>query len=157
MHAGFRFSELSDSLKNGFLADQVVLALARAEKGQSLSELERNNLKKAADLLEYAKEGHRWLDHPKLNDSTSTFAASFGQAMDALPDITSSEDFLQHVSTLHSAAVQLAEGKIPEKEQIRALRTFFFNAGRTQLSKTTDLLKGESKAPSTLRWKATRE
>jgi RNA polymerase-interacting CarD/CdnL/TRCF family regulator len=57
MHSEHRFSDLTESLKNGFLVDDIVLALARAEKGQPLGEKERKLLKDAVSLLKSAEAG----------------------------------------------------------------------------------------------------
>jgi hypothetical protein len=64
MHSEHRFSDLTESLKNGFLVDGIVLALARAEKGESLGEKERKLLEKAVSIRESAEAGYAGLISP---------------------------------------------------------------------------------------------
>lgn len=81
----YRFAELSESLKNGFLSDEVVLAVARAQRGSPVSEVDRAVLRRAAAVLDAAIQGHDWLDNPTLTTSTKHAATDFGRAVRAPP------------------------------------------------------------------------
>ena len=60
MHSGYRFSELGDSMGIGFLADQIVLALAKAAAEEyQLSTFEQESLRKGAADLDAALEGDK--------------------------------------------------------------------------------------------------
>lgn len=152
MHSEYRFSDLTESLKNGFLADEIVLTLARAERGDLPGAHERKLLAQAVTLLTVAEEGSRWLDNPKLTGDSKTAATFFGRAVKALPNVYTSEVFLQRITELKETASQLSEGQgLPPVERIRFLRTFFFNAARSELDRTEELLDGESSIDA-LKW-----
>ncbi|HLJ25968.1 MAG TPA: hypothetical protein VKY85_04605 [Candidatus Angelobacter sp.] len=151
MHPRRRFAELSDSLKNGFLADEIVLALARAENGEELSEHDRAALEKATAMLEAAIKGYKWLDDPKLSTETRASADFFGRAVGALPRVYTSSGFFQQVSDLTQTVNELSNGGTPSKDKIRGLRTFFFNAAQSELDRTDQLLTGEDSTDA-LEW-----
>lgn len=138
----YRFAELSESLKNGFLSDEVVLAVARAQRGSPVSEVDRAVLRRAAAVLDAAIQGHDWLDNPTLTTSRKHAATDFGRAVRALPRVHTSQDFVQTMRGLREAAVALAEGNLIEEDRIKELRSFFFNSGRSELDRTEELLSG---------------
>ena len=155
MHSEHRFSDLTESLKNGFLIDDIVLALARAEKGEALGEKERDILKNAVSLLESAETGYRWLDNPRV--TTDTAATFFGRAVNALPGVHASGVFLRSITEFKDTAAKLSSGEAaPEREKIQLLRTFFRNAAQAELDRTEQLLAGEGSA-DVLKWVATDE
>lgn len=151
MHPRHRFSELSDSLKNGFLADDIVLALARAEKEGKLTDVDRAALKKATAILEEAIKSYKWFDDPKLSGESRSSASFFGRAVSALPGVYTSKVFLQRISELKSTADELVKGSMPDQEKIEGLRTFFFNTAQSELDRTDQLLAGEDTADA-LEW-----
>lgn len=157
MHSGYRFSELGDSMGIGFLADQIVLALAKAEQGNQLSVLERDSIKKGAAALDAALEGHKWLDNPTLCESTAKFSASYGRAITALPEVHTPEEFLRQISDLKKIADALSNGENVKLDQIRTLRAFFFNSSQSELARTEELLRGTSTSDPILKWKVSTE
>ncbi|MGA9389353.1 MAG: hypothetical protein WBV69_02805 [Candidatus Sulfotelmatobacter sp.] len=147
---------MADSLKNGFLLDDIVLALARAERGEALSEKERRLLSEAVSILQSAEEGYRWLDRPELTGDTKSSATFFARAVSALPTIHAPEAFLENISEMKATAAQLSKGEPPaEPDRIRLLRTFFYNTSQLELDRT-DRLAGEGSA-DVLRWTVTDE
>lgn len=155
MHPEHRFSDLVESLKNGFLVDDIVLALARAEKGQALGEKDRVILKNAVTLLEKAEAGYRWLDDPKITTETKASANFFGRAVSAMPKDYPPEVFLQSIHELKGIASQLSSSEVrPPVEKIHLLRTFFFNTAQSELDRTEQILTGES-GGDVLKWTAT--
>lgn len=156
MYSEHRFSHLVDSLKNGFLLDDIVLAIARAENGEPLGEKERRLLGEAASILQLAEEGYHWLDRPELTSETKSSATFFARAVSALPTVHAKETFLENISDLKATAAQLSRGEPPaERERIHLLRTFFYNTAQSELDRT-DQLAGEG-AAGVLRWTVTDE
>ena len=151
MHPRHKFSELSDSLKNGFLADEIVLVLARAEKKENLTDTDRAALEKATGILEETIKEYKWFDDPKLSGESGSAASFFGRAVNALPQVYTSQAFLQHISELRKTADELASGGMPSKDQIESLRSFFFNTAQSELDRTDQLLAGEDTADA-LEW-----
>lgn len=157
MHSEHRFSDLTDSLKNGFFLDDIVLTLARAERGQPLGEKERGLLEKAVSILESAETGYHWLDNPELTSEAGSAATFFARAVNALPSVHASEAFLESISDLKATATLLSSGEsIPAPEKIRVLREFFYNTAQSELDRTEQLLTGEGSA-DVLKWTATKE
>lgn len=157
MHTEHRFSDLAESLKNGFLLDDIVLALARAEKGQQLADNERRLLGSAVSMLESAEVGFRWFDKPELTSETRSAATFFARAVNALPNVHAPEVFLESISELKTTAAQLSSGaSAPAREKIRLLRTFFYNTSHSELDRTEQLLEGEG-GGDVLKWTVTKE
>ena len=157
MHSGYRFSELGDSMGIGFLADEIVLALAKAERGDQLSPFERDSLKKGAADLDAALEGNKWPDNPTLCESTARFSASYSRAVMALPQAQTPDEFLRQINDLKTIAYALANGQNVKPEEIRTLRSFFFNSSQSELAKTEELLRGKSSSDLLLKWKVSSE
>jgi hypothetical protein len=157
MHSEHRFSDLTESLKNGFLVDDIVLALARAEKGEPLGEKERKLLREAVSWLKSAEAGYRWLENPQMTSETKSSATFFARAVNALPTDLPSEVFLESISDLKATAEQLTRGEsTPAREKIHLLRTFFYNTAQSELDRTEQLLAGEGSA-DILEWIVTDE
>jgi hypothetical protein len=157
MHSEHRFSDLTESLKNGFLVDEIVLALARAEKGEPVSEKERKLLREAVSLLKSAEVGYRWLENPQVTSETKSSATFFARAVNALPTVHAPEDFLESISDLKATAEQLSSGvSTPAAEKIHSLRTFFYKTAQSELDRTEQLLAGEGSA-NVLEWPVTEE
>ncbi len=157
MHSEHRFSDLTESLKNGFLVDDIVLALARAERGAALDERDRKLLGRAVSILESAEAGYKWLDNPELTSETRDAATFFGRAVSALPSVHASGVFLESISDLKATAAHLSSGESnPGREKIQTLRTFFRNAAQSELDRTEQLLAGEGSADA-LKWIVTGE
>jgi|GEM_PF-1678407 len=155
MYPEHRFSDLADSLKNGFLLDDIVLALARAEKGEPLGEKERGLLEKAVYMLQSAEAGYHWLDKPDLTSETNSSATFFARAVSALPAVHEPDAFLENISDLKATAAQLSKGGHPPAQKIQLLQTFFYNTSQHELDRT-DQLVGEGSA-DVLRWTVTDE
>lgn len=143
--------ELTQSLKNGFLADSLVLEVARVTRDNRISEEQKVLFQKAREILLNAKKGYGWLEDPQLSENSSIFADSFGQAVEALRIPVTSESFTQFLDSLLRTATTLSHGRIPPQEQLTQMRSFFFNAGRFQLDRTEQLLEGE-KERTTDKW-----
>jgi hypothetical protein len=154
MHSEHRFSDLTESLKSGFLLDNIVLALARAEKGESLGENDRRLLEKAVSLLKYAEIGYYWLDKPELTSETNSSATFFARAVNAMPSVYANDAFLEKVSELKAVAEDLSTGRsMPAPEKIHLLQTFFYNTAQSELERTEGLLSGEGDA-DIIKWTA---
>jgi hypothetical protein len=153
MNSEYWFGELSQSLKNGFFADSVVLQLARISSAKSVTDEQKQLFRKVSEVLQLAVEGSRWLDDPKMSEKASTSANVFGQAVDAMSvSMTlTPEVFAKQIEKLRLTADELASGKVLSNEKLKDLRTFFFNTGRTELEKTEYLMSGE-KEVDRLRW-----
>ncbi len=158
MHSEHRFSDLTESLKNGFLVDDIVLALARAERGAALDERDRKLLGRAVSILESAEAGYKWPDNPELTSETRAAATFFGLAVSALPpSVHASGAFLESISDLKATAAHLSSGESnPGREKIQMLRSFFRNAAQSELDRTEQLLAGEGSADA-LKWTVTGE
>jgi len=157
MHSEHRFADLTESLKNGFLLDDIVLALARAGKGEPLGERDRDMLGKAVSILESAEAGFHWLENPQLTSETNSSATFFARAVDALPSVRENEAFLEKISELKATATDLSAGSaMPAYEKIQLLQTFFYNTAQSELDRTEELLSGEGGA-DILKWTATDE
>jgi hypothetical protein len=157
MHSEHRFSDLTDSLKSGFLLDDIVLALARAGKGERLGEKERKLLGQAVSILESAEAGYHWLDKPELTSETKSSATFFARAVNALPSVYANDVFLESISDLKATAAQLSSGEsTPATEKINLLQTFFYNTAQSELDRTEGLLAGGGSA-DVLKWTVTDE
>ncbi len=157
MHSDHRFSDLTESLKNGFLLDDIVLALARADKGEPLSDRDRDMLGRAVSILESAEAGFHWLDKPELTSETNSSATFFARAVDALPSVHANESFLEKISELKATATNLSAGSgMPARGKIQLLQNFFYNTAQSELDRTEELLSGEGGA-DILKWTATDE
>ncbi len=157
IHSEHHFSDLTESLKNGFVLDDIVLALARAGKGESLNERERKLLKRAVSILESAEAGFHWLDKPELTSETNSSANFFARAVNALPSVYANDAFLESISNLKATATQLSSGAaVPVPEKIHLLQTFFYNTAQSELDRTEGLLSGEGSA-DILKWTVTDE
>lgn len=153
MNSEYWFAELSKSLKNGFFADSVVLALARASRAKAVNDEQKALFRQVADVLQLAVEGSRWLDDPKMSERASTCASFFGQAVEAMSVSMTPQNFREEIEKLKLTANTLAKGEVPAEDRLSELRTFFFNTGRTELEKTEYLMEGE-KEIDRLRWLA---
>ena len=151
MNSDYWFGELAGSLKNGFFADSVILELARVARNKSVTNEQRELFGKTEELLKLAVEGSRWLDNPKMSEKASTCASVFGQAVEAMAFVLPPEAFVHEVEKLIQTAHLLAGGNTPSDDAITALRTFFFNAERTELAKTEYLMNGEKEIDK-LKW-----
>src|SRR5579859_4946007 len=110
MQSEHHFSDLAESLRNGFLLDDIVLALARARKGEALSDSDRKVLERAVFILESAEAGYHWLDKPELTGETNSSASFFVRAVNALPTVYGNDAFLESISDLKATAVDLFRG-----------------------------------------------
>jgi len=152
MHSEHRFSDLTESLKSGFLLDDIVLALARAGKGETLDNSDRLLLEKAVSLLQSAEAGYHWLDKPELTSETNSSATFFARAVNAMPSVYANEAFLEKVSELKAIAEELSSGRsVPAPDKIHQLQTFFYNTSQSELERTEGLLSGEGGA-DILKW-----
>jgi hypothetical protein len=127
----------------------VILALASVERHKRVTVEEQTTLKKAAEHLDFALAGHDWLDNPRFSQKASTYASFFGQAVKALPSVTTSGAFVRNLAGLKETAAEIASGKLPDEKKVTALRAFFFNASQAELDRTEQLLNHETE-PSAL-------
>ena len=146
MYSEYWFSDLAGSLRGGFFADDVILTLAKLQKDGKTSPSGRAVLKKAADLLDMALKGHEWLNDPRFSEQSGTCASFFGQAVRALPTVSTSEAFVRNLDDLKRTALEIADGGLPGPDEVDALRTFFFNASQMELERTEQLLEREAEA-----------
>ncbi len=151
MNSEYWFGELAQSLKNGFFADSIVLELARVARDKSVGAEQAALFEKGASVLQMAAEGSRWLDNPKMSEKVGACASFFGQAVEAMAFVVTPEAFTKEVEKLASTARELSLGRIPSEEEIKALRVFFFNAGRSEIEKTEYLMNDE-KETDRLKW-----
>jgi hypothetical protein len=152
-----RFSDLTESLKNGFLLDDIVLALARAGEGEPLNDRDRDMLGKAVSILESAEAGFHWLDNPEVTSETNSSATFFARAVEALPSVHENDAFLETISELKATAIDLSAGSgTPAHEKIQILQTFFYNTAQSELDRTEELLSGGGGA-DILKWTVTDE
>lgn len=142
MHPDYRFAGLSESLKNGFLSDEVVLAVARAQRGFPVSDADKAVFKRAVAVLDAAIQGYDWFDDLRLTTSTKHAATDFGRAVRALPRVHTSQAFVETIKELRQTAEALAHGKPIEENRMTELRAFFFNSSRSELDRTEELLSG---------------
>jgi hypothetical protein len=154
MRTEHQFADLTESLRKGLLADEILLALARAEKQQRVTDNDRAVFAKAVEILNLIEEGHGWLDTLKLSRQTRLGANYFSQAVEALPQISSSESFVKNLEHLKHIAQQLAaDSNLPAEADMKELRAFFFKSSQIESDRTDNLLSGEhdSKSHSWLR------
>lgn len=153
MNSEYWFGELAGSLQNGFFADSVVLELAKVASRGVVTDEQAGLFQEAAKRLQLAVEGSRWLDDPKMSENASTCAAFFGQAVEAMSLVLTPDAFVRVVEKLIRTSQQLAGKEVPPHDSIQDLRTFFFNAGRTELERTEYLMNGEKEVDK-LKWLA---
>ena len=157
VNSEYWFGQLADSLKNGFFADSVVLELARVLNTKTVNDDQKILFREALKILQFATEGSKWIDDPKMSERASTCAGFFGQAVEAMtPSFRlTPQAFAKGIENLTVSARLLAGGEVPSDSQLNELRTFFFNAGRTELEKTESLMSGDQDTDK-LRWLAAR-
>ncbi len=157
MHTESRFSEVTDSLRNGFLADSVILAIAKVNRSGVVSDPEREVFNEAVSVLDSAMKGHQWLEDPQITATARSYANFFAQAMKALPEVQTSESFIENLGALKETALQLAQGEgVPPADRLQQLRIFFFNTAEAALERTEKLLEGENAAEA-LKWTVSTE
>ena len=100
MHTESRFSEVTDSLRNGFLADSVILAIAKVNRSGVVSSPEREVFDEAVPVLDSAMKGHQWLEDPQITATARSYANFFAQAMSALPEVQTSESLIENLGSL---------------------------------------------------------
>jgi hypothetical protein len=146
VYSEYWFSDLAGSLRDGFFADDVILTLAKLERDGKTSPSGQTVLKRAADWLDKALKGHAWLNEPTFSEQSGTCASFFGQAVRALPAVSTSEAFVRNLDDLKRTALAIADGGLPRPEEVEALRAFFFNASQMELDRTEQLLEHEAEA-----------
>lgn len=139
---GWYFGEMAKSLQDGFFADRVILALAKAQKnGQAISDENKELFKRTAQFLSDAISGYKWMDKPSFSSDSANHANLFGQALRAMKISSASEDFIAYLSELISIANKLAQGNTPEKEQLTKLREFFVSHSTAEIQHSDELLE----------------
>ena len=137
MTSGVKLEELSKGLSAGFFTDQVVMALARAQRIGCLQEKDRSLIGKAVSLLHQVLEGANLLDEliggKGFRANSGESAQSFNRAVQAVHAITpsarSSREFAQYINKLIGIAHSLLEKDTAEHDAIQLLRNFFSNYG----------------------------
>ncbi len=146
MISEIEFAELGDSLSSGFFADKVVITIARIQRLGKLEDSYKPTIKEAQSLLDQVLSGEKWLQTKKLDAKSTESALAFDRAVHALPSIRAPKDFADYVSNLKRILITLQEkGTVPE-EDIKKVRSFFFNFARA-VSRESQRVIGRSSQP----------
>lgn len=146
------FAELSDSLSTGFFADKVVMALARTQRLGRLQDKDRPTMKEAERLLEHVLSGERWLDKKKLNAKSAESAVAFDRAVHALPSIRVPREFVNHIEHLRQILHTLQEKGTTPEEEIKEVRSFFFNYARAVSIESQRVIERSSEPQGVMIW-----
>lgn len=136
------FAELSSSLASLCFADNVVIALARAQKTGRLREEDRELFKAAADFFSDVIAGYKWSDNPAITKNSVQSAAAFTSAINAvriLSEHRNSKAFLAYIERLHGAAQHLAKEITAPGDETRELLGFFEAYAQSELERTDDV------------------
>jgi len=146
------FAELGNSLSTGFFADKVVMSLARVQRLGRLQDKDKPTMKEAHRLLGQVLHGERWLDKKKLDAKSAESALAFDRAVHALPSIRLPKEFVSHITHLQQTVdILLQEGTAPE-EEIRGLRSFFFNYARAVSIESQRVIERSSEPQGVFSW-----
>ncbi len=141
MFSESKFSDLTESLASGFFADDVIMALARYAKTQTVTEKDELALKQAVIFLEAVLEGHDWMDNPQVSRNSMESAKAFSRAVRATTPSLSSKLFVEYIKDLLNVARQLFSERTADPTKADRLRQFFGNYGRAELVRTENILE----------------
>ena len=143
------FDELTKSFADGFFADAVILALAKAGRSGRVD---------AADqpvMAEVVLKGYGWIDNPRMNEETATNASFFQQAVRATVPVGTTGRFLQQIEQLKTTADALARTRAAEPKRLSELRKFFVNHSTMEMERTESLF-GNRVGVETAAWMTAR-
>jgi hypothetical protein len=141
MRPGGWFGTVSKSLRDGFFADNVVLALAKAKRDNAVSAKDRDLFGRAEKFLADAIAGYQWIDEPRFTGDSAKHASLFGQAVRALKIPYAPSDFVAYLEGLRDTAHGLATGEIPDAKKISRLREFFASHSRAEMEYSDQLFE----------------
>jgi hypothetical protein len=150
MRPGGWFGTVSKSLRDGFFADNIVLALAKAKRDNALSAKDRELFERAEKFLVDAIAGYQWIDDPRLTGDSAKHASLFGQVVRALKIPYTSPDIVAYMEGLRDTAHDLATGEIPDAKKISSLREFFASHSRAEMEYSDQLFEVARSGPA---WK----
>lgn len=146
------FAELSDSLSTGFFADKVVIVLARTQRLGRLQDKDRPTMKEAECLLEHVLRGEKWLDKKKLDAKSAESAVAFDRAVHALPSIRVPCEFVDYITHLRQILHTVQEKGTAPEEEIKEVRSFFFNYARAVSIESQRLIERSSEPQGVMIW-----
>ena len=135
------FEELTKSLSDGFFADEVILALAKAEHTGHVEGSDQTVMQDVVRFLDSVLQGYRWLDNPTVNDETATNASFFQQAVRASAPSGKTESFPLQIEQLKKTADTLAKAKRAAQNDLAALRCFFVTHSTFEMERTETLFE----------------
>ena len=141
MRPGGWFGTVSKSLRDGFFADNVVLALARAKRDDAVSAKDRDLFGRAEKFLADAMTGYQWIDEPRVTGDSAKHASLFGQVVRALRIPYAPADFVAYLNELQNTSQELARGEIPDAKKMGKLREFFANHSRAEMEYSDQLFE----------------
>lgn len=141
MKSGEWFGTISKSLHDGFFADNVVLALARANRDNAVTVKDREVFGRAERFLEEALVGYQWIDEPIFTGDSAKHASLFGQVVRALKIPYPADDIVEYLGGLKMTAHDLASGVIPDAEKVKELRSFFARHSRAEMEYSDQLFE----------------
>jgi hypothetical protein len=141
MRPGGWFGTVSKSLRDGFFADNVILALARAKRDSAVSAKDRELFGRAEKFLADAIAGYQWIDEPRFTGDSAKHASLFGQVVRALKVTCAPADFVACLKELQSTAHDLSTGEIPDARKISSLREFFASHSRAEMEYSDQLFE----------------
>jgi len=133
------FEELTKSLSDGFFADEVILALAKAEHSGRIKSSDRDVMEGVVRFLNKVLQGYQWLDNPSVNDETATNASFFQQAVRASLPSGATENFLVRIEQMKKTAGALAKAQRASRTDLAELRSFFGNHSASEMERTETL------------------
>lgn len=78
---------LLKSLADGFFADAVILALAKASSRGHVDPADQPLFNEVEAFLDRVLGGYRWFDNPTVNEESANNASFFGQAVRAVVSV----------------------------------------------------------------------
>lgn len=139
MRLGGWFGTVSKSLRDGFFADNVVLALAKVKRDGLVVAEDRERFERAERFLADAIAGYQWIDEPRFTGESAKHASLFGQVVRALKIPYAPAEFVAHLEGLRDTAHDLAIGEIPDAKKIGTLREFFASHSRAEMEYSDQL------------------
>lgn len=149
------FDELTKSFADGFFADAVILALARAQRSGQVDTADQPVMAEVVSFLENVLKGYGWIDNPRVNEETATNASFFQQAVRAAVPSGAAGGFLQQIEQLKKTADDLARTRSADPLRMSELRRFFVNHSTVEMERTESLF-GNRVGVETAAWMTAR-
>jgi hypothetical protein len=149
------FDELTKSFADGFFADAVILALAKAGRSGRVDAADQPVMAEVVSFLENVLKGYGWIDNPRMNEETATNASFFQQAVRATVPVGTTGSFLQQIEQLKTTADALAGTRAAEPKRLSELRKFFVNHSTMEMERTESLF-GNRVGVETAAWMTAR-